>query len=241
MANEPQPDTLREEMSAEEYDRLYLSVGDEHRAYETYGRPYWDSHYYPLYKSVFEEVVRLGGQHVLEVGCGSGSFAHLLFDSSELDYHGFDFSAAAINSARARTGRSDRFSVACAGDEAPMAHSYDTIVCLEVLEHIEHDLDVVQVWKPGCACVCSVPNFDQPDHVRYFRHEDEVRKRYQGLIDLDRVQRIPRALVRGRGWLDYLRQLRWSRDDPKRLLALLGYKTFENLAGWIMFSGRRRG
>ncbi len=240
MNSNNRPDVLRKETPAEKYDEFYASVGDDHHAYRAYDRPYWDSHYYPLYKSVFDEVVRLGGQKVLEVGCGSGSFAHLLFDKSQLAYHGFDFSEAAITMARARTGRPDRFSVARAGDDAPMQRPFDSIVCLEVLEHIENDLSIVQGWKPGCICICSVPNFDQPDHVRFFRHEDEVRERYQGLIDLDRVQRIPRALVLGRGWREYLRALRWSRDDPKRLLALLGYKTFENLAGWIMFSGRRR-
>ena len=240
MARERRPDVLRDETPAEEYDQLYTSAADGSRTYAGYDRPYRESHYFPLYKAVFDEVVRLGGQKILEVGCGSGSFAHLLFDNSRLDYHGFDFSEAAIIKARARTGKPDRFSVARAGDDALMRRPYDTIVCLEVLEHIEGDLEVIEGWKTGCQCVCSVPNFDQADHVRFFRHEDEVRNRYGGLIELNRVQRIPRALVRGRGWRDYLRQLRWSRDNPRRLLALLGYKTFENLAGWIVFSGRRR-
>lgn len=240
MASERRPDVLRDETPAEVYDQFYSSVGDDNGAYGGYDRPYWESHYFPLYKAILEEVVRLGGQRILEVGCGSGSFAHLLFDKSELDYHGFDFSEVAISKARARTGKPDRFSVARAGDNALMKRPYDTIVCLEVLEHIERDLEVVEGWKGGCTCVCSVPNFDQPDHVRFFRHEDEVRERYRRLIEFDQVQRIPRALIRGRGWREYLRQLRWSRDNPKRLLALLGYKTFENLAGWIIFSGRRR-
>lgn len=241
MASEHSPDKLRDETPVEEYDKLYSSsVGADNQAYGAYDRPYWDSHYFPLYNAVLDEAVRVGGQRILEVGCGSGSFAHLLFDKSGLDYHGFDFSEAAINKARARTGKPERFSVARAGDNALMERPYDTIVCLEVLEHIERDIEVVEGWKSGSTCVCSVPNFDQPDHVRFFQHEDEVRERYGRLIDMDRIQRIPRALVRGRGWREYLRQLRWSRDNPKRLLAMLGYKTFENLAGWIIFSGRRR-
>jgi 2-polyprenyl-3-methyl-5-hydroxy-6-metoxy-1,4-benzoquinol methylase len=231
---------LRAETPAEEYNHLYSATNDE-RSYGAYDRPYWDSHYYPLYRAVVAEVARLRGQNILEVGCGSGSLAHMLFDRTSVDYFGFDFSAAAVAKAGARTGRPDRFAVARAGDNTIMQRPYDTVVCLEVLEHIERDLEVVASWRPGCACVCSVPNFDQPDHVRYFVHEDEVRERYGSLIDLDRVVRVPRSLVRGRGWRDWGRQLRWSRDNPKRFMALLGYKTFENLAGWIVFSGRRRG
>ena len=229
---------LRPETPAQEYDQFFS--GDDDHAYSAYDRPYWDSHYYPLYRAVLAEVLRLGGRTILEVGCGSGSFAHLLFDRSNLDYFGFDFSAAAVAKARARTGKADRFAVARAGDNTTVDRAYDTIVCLEVLEHIERDLDVVAGWRPGCLCVCSVPNFDDEQHVRYFLHEDEVRERYGSLIDLERVVRVPRSLVRGRGWRDWGRQLRWSRDNPKRFMALLGYKTFENLAGWIVFSGRRR-
>ncbi len=229
---------LREETSAADYDELYSGEG---KGYTAYDRPYWDSHYYPLYKETLEEVCRLGAKQVLEVGCGSGSFAHLLLDRSKLDYHGFDFSETAIRKAGQRTGKPQHFSVAHAGDDQPMQRPYDTIVCLEVLEHIESDLDVVRGWRPGCNVVCSVPNFDQPDHVRFFLHEDEVRDRYGSLIEFDRIERVGRALVLGRGWAEYLRALRWSRDNPRRFMAMLGYKTFENLAGWLVFSGRRRG
>ena len=240
MIDDPRSDVGREETPAQEYDRLYAAGSDSDRSYDAYSRHYLDSHYYPLYKGVFDEVARLGSRRVLEVGCGSGSFAHLLFDHSDIEYRGFDFSEQAIRRARERTGKPERFFVAQAGNDAAMSHDYDTIVCLEVLEHIERDLDVIAGWRGGSTCVCSVPNFDQPDHVRIFRHQEEVRRRYGDLIELDRIRCIPRALVRGRGLREYLRQLRWSRGDPKRFLAMLGYKTFENLAGWIVFSGRRR-
>jgi 2-polyprenyl-3-methyl-5-hydroxy-6-metoxy-1,4-benzoquinol methylase len=231
---------LRAEKSVEQYDRWYSGSGGGD-FYAAYDRPYWDSHYYPLYVAVLDEVLRLGARRVLEVGCGSGSFGHMLLQRTSIDYHGFDFSAAAIEKARTRTGQPERFSVARAAEGSGPLVDYDAVVCLEVLEHIENDLDVVKGWKHGCLCVCSVPNFDQPDHVRFFRHEDEVRGRYGSLIDCDTVRRIPRALVRGRGWREYFRQLRWSREEPKRLAAMLGYKTFDNLAGWFVFSGRRRG
>ncbi len=76
---------------------------------------------------------------------------------------------------------------------------YDTIVCLEVLEHIERDLDVIANWKSGCECICSVPNFDYPTHVRWFRHEAEIVSRYGHLISIREIERIPCPLDPGQG------------------------------------------
>jgi 2-polyprenyl-3-methyl-5-hydroxy-6-metoxy-1,4-benzoquinol methylase len=175
----------------------------------------------------------------LEVGCGSGSFAHLLFDKTHLGYVGFDFSEKAVEKARLRTNRPDVFLLGDATHPESYQKGYDAVVCLEVLEHIEMDHQVIDNWRPGCPCVCSVPNFDDATHVRYFMSEDEIRNRYGGLIDIRRIKRVPRPLLRGRSIREYLRQLRWSRGEPKRFLAHLGYRTFENLAGWFVFSGYR--
>ncbi len=233
MADEIDRDLLRKELPADSYDDFY-------RVGSAYDRPYWASHYYPLYCAALSEVTRLGGSSVLEVGCGSGSFAHLLLQRSSIEYHGFDFSEEAIRRARQRTGRPEWFSVDRAESNTVTQRRYDTIVCLEVLEHIERDIDVVAKWPAGKFCVCSVPNFDATGHVRFFRHEDDVFERYGRYIELQRIRRIPLALIRGRGWREYLRQLRWSRNDPARLLGMLGYRTFENVAGWLLFSGIRK-
>ena len=226
-------ENLRDEASVEFYEGLYEEEG-------AYDQPYHRSHYYPLFRTTLTEVQRLGGRSVLEVGCGSGSFAHLLFDRTDLAYVGFDFATAAVEKARRRTGRPAQFFAANALSPESYARDYDTIVCTEMLEHVEQDLDVIAQWREGCKCVCSVPNFDIPDqHVRFFRAEDEVLNRYGQMIRIDRITRVPRSVLRGRTLREYLRQLRWSRDNPKRLFAMLGYHTFENLAGWFVFSGRR--
>lgn len=241
--SEHETDVLRKETSAAVYDDMYAGrVGEAggHQPYSSYDRAYWDSHYYPLWQRVCDEAIKRQVKNIVEVGCGSGSFAHMLFDRMSVRYLGFDFSAEAVAKARRRTGRDDVFVVARAEDDLARHLDYDCIVCLEVLEHIERDLEVVQSWRPGTRCICSVPNFDQPDHVRFFLNEASVRARYGDLIDLDVVEAVPRALVRGRGWREYFRQLIWSRSEPKRLLALLGWRTFENLAGWLVFSGIRR-
>jgi 2-polyprenyl-3-methyl-5-hydroxy-6-metoxy-1,4-benzoquinol methylase len=161
-------------------------------------------------------------------------------DTLSKEYRGFDFSEVAVRMACARTSHEECFFVADARRSISYEQPYDTIVCLEVLEHIERDLDVIANWHPGCHCICSVPNFDYPTHVRWFRHEAELVSRYGHLMSIRKIERIPCPLIRGRGWRAYLRQLRWSRDDPRRLMGLLGYRRFENFAGWFLFFGTRR-
>jgi 2-polyprenyl-3-methyl-5-hydroxy-6-metoxy-1,4-benzoquinol methylase len=161
-------------------------------------------------------------------------------ETLSITYRGFDFANVAIQKARERTGRDDCFFIGDARNAESYARPYDVIVCLEVLEHIERDLDVIAHWSPGCACICSVPNFEYPTHVRWFHEEKDIVSRYGHLISIEEIERVPCPLVQGRGWRAYLRQLRWSRDNPRRLMGLLGYNSFDNFAGWFLFCGTRK-
>lgn len=236
MTEERSAEMPLKEAGTSDYDRFYADEGE----YASYDAHYKKSHYYPVQKRALEEAVLLGGKKILEVGCGSGAFAELLFDTTDLSYTGFDFSAVAVEKARTRCGDNSVFSVADARDPQSYSEPYDTIICMEVLEHIVDDLLAIQNWRSGCNCVCTVPNFDSHDHVRVFHHENEIKNRYGDLIAIDRIIRVARPPIRGRNFREYLRQLRWNRNNPKKLMALLGYRTFDNLAGWFIFSGKRR-
>src|SRR5262249_39260368 len=98
---------------------------------------------------------------------------------------------------------------------------------------------VVSLWRPGTQCVCSVPNFPYPTHVRHFRHESEVHARYGGLINIDRIVRVPKPVLAGNTVREYLRKVRCARNQPTKMLALLGTKTFEWYSGCFLSSGIR--
>jgi SAM-dependent methyltransferase len=223
----------RNEAPAEAYDRQFSES-------EQADRHYSRSIEYRLYRKVCERLDGAPRQQILEVGCGTGAFAHCVMETSPRSYRGFDFSEVAVQKARARTGCHDCFFVGDARHATSYEGLYHTIVCLEVLEHIERDLDVIAHWRSASECICSVPNFEYPTHVRWFRDEEEILSRYQHLISIREIERIPCPLVQGRGWRAYLRQLRWSRNDPRRLKGLLGYGSFDNFAGWFLFCGRRK-
>ena len=225
----------RREHRSDEYDRLFATGGHE----GVYAVSYRHSGYFPLFRKVLRELKRRRARCVLEVGCGTGAFAHYLLDKSDLRYAGFDFSQMAVDMAVRRTGRSDLFRVGDARSTSSYTEPHDALVCTEVLEHIESDRDVVSQWKAGVTCVCSVPNFDADTHVRYFRAEDEVRSRYGDLLDIDTIVRIRKPELSDISMGSYLQALRWNRYRPRRIAAILGLSSFDSGGGWFLFSGRR--
>ena len=223
--------------SKETYDRIFAEGGYQ----GLYDLPYWHSAYYPLFKAVLAGVLKHGGKAVLEVGCGTGAFADLLMDRSSLAYRGFDFSEVAVEKARARTGRQRCFFVGDATLKSSYeGQTYDCIVCTEVLEHIDNDLEAIAHWKPGIFCACSVPNFDAETHVRFFKSEDEVKHRYGNLIDIESVVRIKKPVQSNISLANILREMSWNRYRPSQLMAIMGLGSFESLGGWFLFSGTRR-
>jgi SAM-dependent methyltransferase len=196
--------------------------------------------YDTLFRKIVDKIRDHGSVSILEAGCGSGFLARLILQQHDGAYRGFDFSPEAIRNAGARTGRPELFSVGDALDARSYSHEYDTIVCTEMLEHVEGDLDAIRLWRDGTWCICSVPNFDWPGHVRFFNTSDEVAARYGGLIDIETIIKIPRPIIPDRRIGSYLRNLRWSRNNPSELLGFLGIQTFMRLGGWFLFFGSKR-
>jgi 2-polyprenyl-3-methyl-5-hydroxy-6-metoxy-1,4-benzoquinol methylase len=218
----------------ETYDRIYATGGHN----GVYDLPYWQSIFYPLDRAVLRLLGRHRSTSLLDVGCGTGAFAHLVLRRTRLRSRGFDFSPVAVARAVARTGRSDRFSVADAMRPEAYAGEYDAIVCTEVLEHLPDDLGVMAHWPSGCRCFCSVPNFDADTHERVFLDEAQVRARYAPLLDIDVMMRVKRPPLPDLSWRSYARAALWCRREPSQLWRRLGGGPFTS--GWFVFSGRRR-
>jgi SAM-dependent methyltransferase len=193
-----------------------------------------------LFRRVVTNIRNHGSRSILEVGCGSGFLAKMILQEYNGIYSGFDFSAEAIRNASYRTGRPDLFFVGDALDSRSYTGDYDTIVCTETLEHVDRDLEIIRLWRETTWCICSVPNFDYAGHVRFFNTAGEVAARYGGLIDIDRVIKIPRPIVPDRRLTSYLRNLRWSRNNLSELMGFLGIQTFSRLGGWFLFFGNKR-
>jgi SAM-dependent methyltransferase len=219
-----------QQQGPEFYDRVHagLNQSETRTAYD------------PLFRKVVRSLRDHGCHSILEVGCGSGFLAEMLLRGHKGSYRGFDFSPEAVRNAGARTGCPELFSVRDALDPRSYACEYDAVVCTEMLEHVDGDLDVIRLWRAGTWCVCTVPNFEYEGHVRHFNNFDDVAGRYGGLIDIANIVKVPRPIIPDWSLSRYLRNLRWSRNNPSEFLGFLGIQTFARLGGWFLFSGTKR-
>lgn len=174
------------EQPATYYDAFF----ERQAAYHT---GYRDSFYFPLWVQV-EFILRpFKAYRILDVGCGPGQFARFLQDMGYEKYRGVDFSGTAVEMARANCDFEFRQGDALKADT--YKPDFDVFVSLETLEHLNKDLDVLRNVPQGTFCVISVPNFDDPGHVRWFRSYYQVRRRYYRFIDIERMHFINNIYV----------------------------------------------
>ncbi|QOY34207.1 class I SAM-dependent methyltransferase [Anaerobacillus isosaccharinicus] len=171
------------------YETVYKSGGSR----AIYHKHYSKSIYLPIWEKALRTILEKGNPFILEVGCGPGQFANLLFDHGLENYRGFDFSSTAIKLAKQTNAKyQTRFSVDNAYTTSLFTKlPYNTAVLFEVLEHLQEDLKVLNDLINGTMILFSVPNFNSQSHVRYFLTQDEVRKRYEKIIDIDEIHTFP--------------------------------------------------
>ncbi len=220
----------------ETYDAMFKTGGWE----GVYDLPYNRSHYYPMYKAVLKALKGIAATSILEVGCGTGTFATLLLEKTKLKYKGFDFSGVAIERAKSKVDDGSIFYPADATVPETYQLPFDTIVCTEVLEHLEEDLEVIQNWPSGIKVICTVPNYDSDYHVRFFENEEQINKRYNGLIKFERIFRVKKPVISDIGIINRMRNLRWHRYNLSRIKELVGFGDFDKVGGWFVMVGTKK-
>ena len=124
---------------------------------------------------------------IIDLGCGVGYFATLI---TEHHYTGIDFSAKVIEIAK-EINPNKKFIQANLLDETVYSYIYDkssVYVCLEALEHIEKDIEVLRTIPSGSPIIISVPNRDFISHVRFFKNQNEIIERYKDIIEFDNCE-----------------------------------------------------
>lgn len=172
-------------------DHKYYDVAFAERKH--YHANWRESYYVPVWEYVFLMLEK--SSKILEVGCGPGQFAAMLYEYGFNNYLGFDFSQVAIDLARKASRQIFYHGDARHPDNFHV--EYDTIICLETLEHAD-DLAILKNIKQGATVIFSVPDFDDPAHVRYFTDIKQVRARYESEIDFKSLVKFDRFFI-GKG------------------------------------------
>jgi 2-polyprenyl-3-methyl-5-hydroxy-6-metoxy-1,4-benzoquinol methylase len=147
-----------------------------------YREHYKTSPYLTIYNVAKGMLTEIPNPQILELGCGSGQFAHMLWDSGYLCYSGVDFSETALGIAQGLSPQV--FEWADILEYEPNWDNFNVVVMLEVLEHITNDLELVKKIPSGKHIIFSLPSFDDPSHVRKFNTTEQVMDRYDKLIHI---------------------------------------------------------
>lgn len=141
--------------------------------------------YSPLYTAALHYLKHVPkSETIVDLGCGPGLLAKLLFDSGRHAYLGIDFSAVLLTRAR-QIVRNANFILADlrSGSTHEIYRKFRVFVLLEVLEHLTNDQTLLASIPSGSQVIFSVPNFDSKAHVRHFLSLDTVITRYNKCLD----------------------------------------------------------
>lgn len=133
---------------------------------------------------------------ILDLGCGPGNFAEVLHDKGYKNYLGIDFSEVCVQQARERIPDFE-FVVGDLydGEVQEIFDRYDVFICIETLEHLERDLEVVEAIPHGKQVIISVPNSSGQGHVRIFGGKGDLERRYKDLVEFKSIS----SIYRGKG------------------------------------------
>lgn len=177
------------EQDSKYYDDIFETDNYKKKPEELPWYPVWTA----IIKEIQDYVGSAGITRVIDLGCGTGHFAELLNkEIPQLSYNGIDFSKVAIEKARERCPyvgyafeQKDILTYEFQQSSNPTLY-----ICSEVLEHIEGDVELIKNLPEGAPIILTVPDFDDPGHVRKFTGIFEVVDRYRNLIDIDSVGRL---------------------------------------------------
>jgi trans-aconitate methyltransferase len=110
---------------------------------------------------IVSQVLPYVGQDSLEIGCGTGNLTELLAQTG-VNLTAVDVDAAFVQQAKMRLQPYANVTISVAdATQMPWTRSFDTIILLDVLEHIEQDHQLLRQLqhglKPGGRLVVKVP------------------------------------------------------------------------------------
>lgn len=163
------------EREAQYYDKAFSTRAE-------YGLHYSESVYFELWGKVMNLIPEV---QIIELGCGTGQFAQMLIDSGKEYLAGFDISPVAVRMAK-EVNPQGKF-IECDLTDADITG--DFFIALEIFEHTK-DYKIIENIGLGKEIIFTVPDFNDPAHVRYFHSVNEVVERYKNVIRFEHIEKF---------------------------------------------------
>jgi len=173
-------------------------MGKEKEAEFYTGKGYMEKaikRYWPIYQETFMAVKEARCGRVIEFGCGVGVLAKMLYDEGFTNYLGIDFSSDMIRLAKSRAPQQCFLQLDLRESIKGFCTGSPCFICLETLEHIKNDLQVLDNIPSGATVIFSVPTYNFKAHVRYFKTKEEVIDRYSISIEIKECKLISKIWV----------------------------------------------
>lgn len=157
---------------AEYYDKVYADSPE-------YNKHWSESTYLSLWEKVIE-LIPHKNEFIIDIGCGVGQFGDMLKDRGYRSYIGYDYSKEAIKKAEEKGLQCYVMDVL----ENSIVYQWNLAMALEVFEHTD-DFIILNKIPKGVTIIFTVPDFDDPAHIRYFNSVEQVRQRYEPYIEFE--------------------------------------------------------
>ena len=161
------------------------------------GKGYLKEGKFEAYKSLYKHIISLLPEpnecsKIVDLGCGVGYFAKVLYEMGYKKYIGVDFSQDMINHAKENAPYYDYF-LSNLYDKGikEFFSEYNLFTIIETLEHIKNDYQVLEKLPIGSIVVGSVPSSFSSGHVRIFKGISEVVRRYDNIIKFNFLETRP--------------------------------------------------
>lgn len=140
-----------------------------------------------LYNDVYNRLGMFAIKNVADLGCGSGNFVNTMQEKQQRKevYWGVDHDINMLEIARQRYPGwnfvfGDFFTERIQNEFV----KFDSFLLVKILEFIEDDEKLLRSLPSGAPLVFTVPGFESPEHIRWFKDQNEIRRRYSPLISI---------------------------------------------------------
>ena len=184
---------MGKEQNSDYYNIIFENAPYYHKDWESMG--FWSIIWQKSLPILKENQVN----SILDIGSGMGQFGQAC-SQNNIKYKGIDFSEYAVLYSKKNKIKDEEFECIDVF-KYDFKDNVDCYVSHEFLEHIEKDTEVIQKLPSGKLFIFSVPDFDDPGHVRWFLNIDEVYNRYSPYINNLQVSKITERHYLGFGFI----------------------------------------